>query len=1125
MNDKIDVALNVVKNEIDDLSNKAFLAAIAISNNPDLIEAVASGDRDEIIEAAITLNEIAPIDYATVMDTSGYVIIRTNEPESYGDNMSHLPHVDAALTGRTIAYIMQGPTVLLGVSAGAPLYDDDHNFIGVISIGFKLNSQDFVLRMSALTGCEVSIFRDDERVASTVLNEDGTFALGTKANETISEQVLTGTPYTGRIELFGRDVLAHYSALYGRGNEAVGMVFVGFYTAEDTNKILLFVGSGILITLLVLLISIFLAGFISGAIEKRLNSMMRQISEREEELARINGLNELQLLMLNTVVKAMRLALWDMEVDADDSVGSENKIIWSKEFRELLGFTNEEDFPNILDSWIYRLHPEDKERAVSALANHMLDTSGRTPFDIEYRMLKKNGEYSFYRAAGDTIRDKDGNPVRVAGALMDVTGERNLQLTLENERSTLQTMFDSIPDMIFCKNLDMKYTRCNNSLLEFYNLTADHFLGKTDVEGLNIPQHILDEHDQIDHEVINKNKIVTREELLPDLSGNIRIFETTRVPLLRKGEVTGFMGIARDITERKEMEEAAQSANRSKSLFLANMSHEIRTPMNSIIGLSELAQDDEITDKTRSYFESIQDSAEWLLNIINDILDISKIESGHIEFESIPFDLPDVFAQCQTAIMPKITEKGIMLYCYAEPSIGKKLLGDPVRLRQVIMNLLSNAVKFTNAGTVKFLASIISSDKKSVTVQFEIRDSGIGMTAEQIAKVFNPFTQADDSITRRFGGTGLGLTITSNILKLMGGTLEVESTPGVGSKFSFILKFDMIEDAELPAKDIRISDFERPNFNGEILVCEDNSLNQRVIREHLSKVGIKTVIANNGKEGVDIVAERIRKKKKPFDLIFMDIHMPVMDGLDASSIIMDMGVKTPVIALTANVMSNDLELYRINGMYDTVGKPFTSQELWKCLAKYLTVESYTTIDKRRQHTEKSKSQKMIKTNFIVNNQTTYNDIIASLDNDDIATAYRAVHTLKSNAGLIGEKRLQTLAAETEDALTLGKEHLNEKMMQDLKDELSRVLTKLAPLLLETRDISKLENVDTDKAIKLLNDLEPLLKSRDMKCLKLLDDLHFIPGSELLIKQIEGLKFKQALETLKKIKDKMVSANE
>jgi len=393
---------------------------------------------------------------------------------------------------------------------------------------------------------------------------------------------------------------------------------------------------------------------------------------------------------------------------------------------------------------------------------------------------------------------------------------------------------------------------------------------------------------------------------------------------------------------QEDLEDAlteAQTASRSKSAFLANMSHEIRTPMNSIVGFSELAIDDEgVPAKTKDYLVKIMQNSEWLLQIINDILDISKIESGKMELENIPFDLREMFNSCRTLIMPKATEKGLIMHFYAEPSVGKRLYGDPTRLRQILVNLLSNAVKFTNSGMVKMQAVVKGTTEDSVTMSFEVKDSGIGITGEKLKTIFEPFIQADSGTTRQYGGSGLGLSITKNIIEMMGGTLAVESAPGIGSKFSFELKFNAVNiDTKADSADqISYSDIKKPMFKGEVLLCEDNNMNQHVIREHLSRVGLATTVAENGKIGTDIVQHRAIKGMEQFDLIFMDIHMPVMDGMEAALKIREIAPEIPIIAMTANIMSGDMEVYKECGMTDCVGKPFTSQELWRCLMKYLT---------------------------------------------------------------------------------------------------------------------------------------------------------------------------------------------
>ena len=506
---------------------------------------------------------------------------------------------------------------------------------------------------------------------------------------------------------------------------------------------------------------------------------------------------------------------------------------------------------------------------------------------------------------------------------------------------------------------------------------------------------------------------------------------------------------------RKSIEDA-KTASKAKSVFIANMSHEIRTPMNSIVGFSELALDGETSDKTRDYLGKIHTNAEWLLQIINDILDISKIESGKMELEKIPFDMHELFASCRTLIMPKAIEKGIQLHFYAEPSFGKMPLGDPTRLRQVLVNLLSNAIKFTNAGMVKLQAALTNMTAGAFTMHFEVKDSGIGMTGEQMKKIFDPFTQAESGTTRKYGGTGLGLPITKNIVEMMGGKLFVESTPGVGSKFSFDLTFDTtdVSNEEILDKKIAFDEIEKPAFEGEILLCEDNAMNQHVIREHLARVGLKTVVAENGKVGVDMVRERMLSGEKQFDLIFMDMHMPVMDGLEASAKIIDFNTGIPIVAMTANIMSSDREIYKKSGMNDCVGKPFTSQELWRCLLKYFTPVSGKNEQKDSQAETGGLPQadlleadllykKYLKESFLKNNRKIFEDIAKALEAEDVNLAHRLVHTLRGNSAQIEQVPLRQAAADIEYHLKDGKNMVTPQQMELLERELDAVLSQLA----------------------------------------------------------------------------------
>jgi CheY-like chemotaxis protein len=496
-----------------------------------------------------------------------------------------------------------------------------------------------------------------------------------------------------------------------------------------------------------------------------------------------------------------------------------------------------------------------------------------------------------------------------------------------------------------------------------------------------------------------------------------------------------------------------------------------------------------------------------------------------MELERIPFEMSEVFKLCRVIASPKAREKGLTLFCYSEPSVGRLLVGDPTRLRQILLNLLSNAIKFTNNGMVKLLSAISAKADDSITMHFEVKDSGIGMTTEQIDRIFEPFIQADDSTTRKYGGTGLGLSIVKNFVELMGGTLQVESAPGLGSRFSFDIAFETI-DASVghPARAITVNSDEKPIFEGEILVCEDNSLNQMVISDHLAKVGMTTVIAENGIIGVNCVENRIAKGEKPFDLIFMDIHMPEMDGLDASRKIIEMGVNTPIVALTANVMANDRETYFESGMCDCLSKPFVAHELWTCLLKYLKPISMMPIKKDIEYIEEDDQHMELITTFVKDNQTTFRDISSALEAGDIKLAHRLAHTLKGVAGLVGMATLVEAARIVEQSLATGKTELLDEQMNDLRHELKSALEELTPMMNDHVDKVRkyTENISFDRtnALKLLGTLDSLLEADNFDSLNLVNDLRAIPGTEQLASQVENLKFRQARETLAAVKRQM-----
>jgi signal transduction histidine kinase/DNA-binding response OmpR family regulator len=594
----------------------------------------------------------------------------------------------------------------------------------------------------------------------------------------------------------------------------------------------------------------------------------------------------------------------------------------------------------------------------------------------------------------------------------------------------------------------------------------------------------------------------------------------------RDGKAVAFVEVIQDITSIEDMAEKqalAEAASEAKTRFLANMSHEIRTPINSIIGFAELALDSAIMPKTIEYLKMVMKNSELLLQIINDILDISKVEFDSMEMEIIPFDLRALYESCLSVMAPRAKEKNIKLHLDAKAPEGKKTLGDPTRLAQVLINLLSNAVKFTETGSVRLSASIESQTEQSVTMRFQVRDTGIGMTDDQMQRIFDPFVQADASTTRKYGGTGLGLTIAKNLVELMGGRLTIESAPGTGTTAGFTLTFDTTDQAGGTDDNGVAAKLAKPVFEGVILVCEDNGMNQRVIREHLERVGFHVVIAENGQEGIDKVLERANQNEKPFDLIFMDIHMPVMDGMEAVPAILALGTGTPIVALTANIMTGERERYAALGMEDYLAKPFTSQDLYRCLLKHLKPVGFAGANEGGKEKD-SRLHKQLQKDFVKNNRSKMDEITGALAVGDITLAHRLAHSLKSAAGLIGRPLLQNAAADVEAALKNGENRVPDTRMTALRSELDAALSEL------TKDMDKAADphqsgavaamYDAKKARELFAQLEPLLKSGNLESLNFVDALRSIPESGELIRRIEDLSFEEATKALGELGEKI-----
>ena len=557
--------------------------------------------------------------------------------------------------------------------------------------------------------------------------------------------------------------------------------------------------------------------------------------------------------------------------------------------------------------------------------------------DIE--RLKQNNKLKEFQIK-KYLKDKN-----IINSLLVKTSD-NLQKVLDELRirvDEINTLLDTIPAFVFFKDREYKYVLVNKSFINFINLPEEKIIGKT-VQELSFEHKLLKNYSKYEKKVLEEGipQYNISEQL--EKNGKSLWLNTNLAPVKNKhNEIIGFIGISWDVTNTKEYEKKlkkakilAEEGTKAKSQFLANMSHEIRTPLNGIIGMTQILEGTRLTKKQMEYVDIIATSGDNLLMLINDILDFSKIEAGKINFINENFLLKKPFKEVRDILSLRAEEKGIIINCNIDNNVPDYVTGDEYRLKQIILNLANNAIKFTEKGFININIEYLGKDKGKHKIKVSVEDTGIGINKEDLKDLFKSFSQLDASSTKQYGGTGLGLAISKRLVQMMEGEIGVKSKKDVGSTFWFTAKFNEgvppVKKEETKASG---QNSELKTKNGLVLVVEDNLINQKITAFSLTKAGMKVTIANNGKEAVELF------RKQHFDVILMDIQMPVMDGFDATKAIRNIekskqnNSHTPIIALTANAMQGDAERCLNAGMDDYISKPFKLENLIKVLDKMI----------------------------------------------------------------------------------------------------------------------------------------------------------------------------------------------
>ncbi|MBU9697908.1 PAS domain-containing protein [Rhodobacteraceae bacterium HSP-20] len=645
---------------------------------------------------------------------------------------------------------------------------------------------------------------------------------------------------------------------------------------------------------------------------------------------------------LRDVIEGAQVGTWTWDFD---SVGQLVNDVWA----EMLGYAAGELNQITYETWSRLIHPDDKDWVEAELTRC---TSGeRDSYEAEYRMRHKSGHWIWVLDRARVVRRKaDGSPKVMAGIQIEISEQKSREAALLRAKQELEealalrdtaeqrfTDIAAVTDGWFWEqDQDLRFTYLSHTEhVERLGLTGDTVIGKTRVEWLEAHPEVKASADWATILAAQQSRVPFRNFVYRapySEGGEERWFRISGQPVFdAAGQFLGYRGVGSDVTELYLAKARAEEASRTKSMFLANMSHEIRTPLNGVLGMAEVL-DATLTDpEHRRMIGTIRRSGESLLNILNDILDMSKIEAGKLELETVPFSPVEMAERVEDLHRLKAEEKGLDFEVLVSTGAELHRMGDPFRVQQILHNLISNAIKFTDRGEV----TVEVSGRRGTSLVFEVRDTGIGMNKQEIARLHEEFRQADSSVTRRFGGTGLGMAITRTLVSRMGGDITVTSAPGVGTQVRVELPLpvtDVMSDA--PPSSTAGAESEGRLDGVRVLAADDNGTNRSVLELMLKRSGAEVTTVGDGLQALHAW------EPGKFDVVLLDIAMPVMDGKAALEGIRAKeqaagAARLPIIAVTANAMSHQIVEYLIWGFDSCVSKPLTMADVTKAIRTLL----------------------------------------------------------------------------------------------------------------------------------------------------------------------------------------------